>query len=619
MSFKFIADTFSVARDSEHFLQLKTLKKPGTDDQVWVAIEIVGDSKYSRATAQSVIDTMEDVFFEQSELGVYERFEQALKEVNIILGSLREKRKKSFGQINAIIAVLSGNELHLTQSNSAEAYLIRNNKFSMISEGLGSRSEDLFVNIASGELMTDDKLIFSTARLLRLATHSQIVQLFADGVAEAIEAIRELTINDESLSMGVVTLHAKMTQKAMPEILSRGNNKYLLKLKQLIKIASDFVIEKTEKHKASLNGANTKKILIAIGAAALVLIISVSFLVQNQRNSAIREEYKTKIQNLYQDITTANTKNYANDSASANAILDKVDKEARSILETNYFRPEALALLDKLQETRDSINNTNRVKKMAPYIDLSTKSPDVKAQGLLSLNDNLFAYEYNKIYQIILDQVLDPKTIDGTEVVVAGTAMEDQSVLVFLTQSGRVIEYDKGQVGFANTEDQAWKSGVAIAAYGKYIYILNPGDNQIYKYARLRSKYSNAATYNDDADIKDAIAMTIDGDVYVLKKGGTIIRLNKGKQQPFKVDNLAVDISTSTKVFTSSELDNLYILDPTNKRVVIVTKPKGGSLTSKYYGQVVFPELENIQDIYVDKGEAKLYVLTDKEVYKIDI
>ena len=83
MSFKFIADTFSVARDSDHFIQLKTLKKPRTDDQVWLSTEIIGDSKYARATSQSIIDTMEDVFFDNFELTVYERFEQALKEVNI--------------------------------------------------------------------------------------------------------------------------------------------------------------------------------------------------------------------------------------------------------------------------------------------------------------------------------------------------------------------------------------------------------------------------------------------------------------------------------------------------------------------------------------------------------
>jgi len=140
---------------------------------------------------------------------------------------------------------------------------------------------------------------------------------------------------------------------------------------------------------------------------------------------------------MNQDIHTANTKGYANDKETANAILDKVEREARDILASNYFRSEIMVLLDKIEETKDSINNITRVSDAKPYIDLSLKNPNIKALGLINLDDNFFAYEYNSLYEIILDQVLDPKTIDETEVVIAGTAMEDYDILVFLTQCGK--------------------------------------------------------------------------------------------------------------------------------------------------------------------------------------
>ncbi len=614
MAFKYIADTFSVARDSDHFIQLKTLKKPKNEDQIWLAIEIVGDSKYSRATTQSIIDTLEEVYFDNLEMTTYERFELALKEVNIIIKSLKEKRGTSFGHIDAIIAVFSGSELHLTQSNSAEAYLIRHNKLSMISEGLNSKTEDLFVNIASGEVMSDDKLIFSTARLLRLATHSQIVQLFNDGVAEAVESTRELTMNDEELSLGVIAIHTKLIQKAGAKLDSVREHKFLLKLKEWFGALSSRFGNKSPGTGSSMS---TKKILLAIAVAALILIISVGFLMQSRRDKAIREEYRTKLEGLHQELNVANTKGYANEKETANTILDKVDMEARAIIESNYFRAEALALLDKVQDTRDSINNTDRLKELAPYVDLTAKNPDVKSLGLVSMDDNFFVYEYNRLYEVILDQVLEPRAIDDTEVVVSATAMADQDVIVFLTQSGRVIEYENGQIKFANTDDEAWKSGVDVTAYGRNIYVLNPDDNQIYKYARLRSKYSSGSGYNADADLKGALSIAIDGDIYVLKEGGAIVRLFKGKQQQFKIEDLAVDISGSTQIYTSAELDNLYLLDPANKRVVIVTKTESG--LSRYYGQVVFEELDSIKGMYVEKNENKLHILTDKEIYKVDI
>lgn len=614
MSFKFITDTFSVARDSDHFLQIKTLKKPNTEDQVYMAIEIIGDSKYARATSQGIIDTIDEEFFVKSELNVYERFERALKEVNIIIKTLKEKRKKSFGQINAIIAVFSSNELHLTQCNSAEAYLIRNNKFSMISEGLGDKSDDLFANIASGELRSEDKLIFSTARLLRLATHSQIVQAFSEGVAEAVETMRELSMTDDALSIGVIAIYTKMIQKPNSKPEQIIQNKFWIEFKKIAGTAIDFLMEKMGKKES----VNKKNILIAIGAAIVILVLSISFLMNSQRDKAIREEYRLKIVDLYSQLQTANTKSYANNKEGANTILDKVEKDSRDILTANYFRAEALALLEKIQETRDTINNTNRLKKVSPYVDLSKKSSDVKAIGMLSLDDNLFVYEFNKLYKIILDQVLDPKSIDNTEVVFTGTAMEDQDVLVFLTKSGRVVEYDDGQIRFASTADQKWQTGVDIDSYGKNIYILSPVNNQIYKYSRLREKYSNGSEYNSDADLKDAISMTIDGNVYVLKKGGTIVKIYKSKQEAFKIENLAVSLSDATQIFTSQKLENLYVLDPKNKRVVILDKNKNG-LNARYYGQVVFDKLNNIRAISVSDDEKTLYILTDTEVYKTDI
>jgi len=256
---------------------------------------------------------------------------------------------------------------------------------------------------------------------------------------------------------------------------------------------------------------------------------------------------------------------------------------------------------------------------LAPYVDLKTKKPDAKAIGLVSLSDNLYAFGYNTLFEVILDQVMDPRTIDDTEIVIHAAAMEDQKVIAFLTQSGRVMEYDeKSQFHFANTEDTKWKGGVDIAAYGKNIYILSPDNNQIYKYSRLGSKYSAATEYNSDATLKDAISLSVEGDIYVLKKGGSITRIYKSKTQPFKIEDLAVELTDATRIFTSPELSNIYLLDPKNKRVVMITKPDSYG-TSKYYGQVVFDKLSDVQDFYVEKGEKKLYLMTSQEIYRTDI
>jgi len=614
MSFKILADTFSVARDSDHFIQLKTLKKPRIEDQAWLAFEIVGDTKFARSTVQSIIETVEEVYFDNLELDAYERFENTLKEINVIYKNLKQKRgAKSVGKISAIVAVFSGNELHLTQSNDAEAYLIRRGKLSLISEGLSGKSEDLFLNIASGELLPEDKIIFATSRLLRLATQSQIAQICSEGVTEALDSIRELVLADNELSIGVTCVNTKLPHRAVSGVGKKASP-YLEKIKEWFGAIGSFVTKKSGGRKPEWN-KNT--ILAAILVIALVLIISISFLMDGRRNEALREEYRLRIEAMNQDLHVANTKGYANDKETANAILDKVEREARDILVSDYFRSEALALLDKIQETRDSINNIKRISEAKLFVDLSQKRETVEALGITNLDDNFFAYEYNALYEIILDQILDPKTIDETEVVMAGAAMEDYGVLVFLTQSGRIIEYEEGQFNFANTEDESWKPGVDIAAYGKYIYLLSPSANQIYKYGRLRSKYSGATEYNLDADLKGAISIAIDGNIYVLKEGGEILKLFKGNVQSFEIEDLAVDISEATQIFTSPELDGLYILDSVNNRVIIVEKEVGAG--GRYQGQMFFEDIDEIQGIYIEKNEDRMYMLTKKRIYEVEI
>jgi len=615
MSYKNIADTFSITQDTDHFVYIKTLKKPRTDDQIWLAIEIIGSPKYAKSTAQNIIDTLEEVYYEKSNLDAYEQFEKSLKEVNIIINNIKEKRgEKAFGKINAIIALFSGEDLLLTQCNQAEAYLIRKGKLSMISEGLSGRSKDLFVNIANGEMLPQDKIIFATSRLLRLATHSQVVQIFSDGVTEAVDAIREMVLSESELSMGVACIHIKLMNHGRVHASVNKFAPYIEFAQKWMNTALDFISKKTGKKKLNVD---KNHILMAIAAVVILLVISVSFLSDGKRNSALRQEYKIRIEAMNQDLHIANTKGYANDKETANAILEKVETEAREILDSEYFRSEVLTLLEKIQDTKDSINNTKRFDNKTPYIDLSVKKEDTQALGLMSADNKFFAYEYDTLHEIILDQVLEPKTIDNTEIVIAGTPLEDFGQLVFLTQSGRIIEYGDGQFQFMSTDDENWMPGVDITAYGKYIYLLSPAKNQIYKYTRLRSKYSNGSEYNLDANLKNALSFAIDGNIYILKKGGEIIKLYKSKQERFEVEDMGADISKATKIFTTTELDNLYVLDPVNRKVVKIRKTISG--LSRYEGQYIFEDIEGIKDIYVDKNEDNLYLLTDQAIFQIQI
>lgn len=616
MSLKILADTFSITRDSSHLVILKTIKKPRSEDQVWLTMELVDFGKFGRAAGQKIIETIEEVFFESADKP-YERFENTLKEINLILKKVQEKKGATSPlEVNAIIAVLSGTHLYLTQSRKAEAYLIRGGKCSLISDEVNSKSSDTFASIASGDLRDNDKVVLSTQRLLRFFTNSQLAQTFGNGITESLDMVKERVLDDKDMSVGVSCIHTKIHSPSTPGTREKriGTGTLFVKTKASLQTLRNFVLAKLGRKQTEFNQSTILAILVAV---VILLVVSVSVLMDGSHNRALREEYRLKIESLNQDLHTATTKGYSNDKESANAILDKVERESRGILETNYFRTEALSLLDKVQETRDSVNNTMRVKDIVPLADLSAKNPAVAALGFLNLDEHFYAFEYNRLYEVILDKVLDPKPIDDKEVVTAGAVIDDRGLLVFLTQSGRVIEYENGTFSFPSTEDASWQGGSDITAYGKNIYLLNPAKNQIYKYTRLRANYSAANEYNLDADLKGALSFTIDGSIYVLKQGGEIVKIFKGNKKDFSIDNLAVDLAGATQIYTSTELANIYVLDPANKRVVVIRKDKNG--VAVYHRQIVLETLPEARRIYVNDAENKLYVLTGSKIYGIDL
>jgi len=617
MSFKLLADTFSISRDPHHFVQLKTLKNPHSKDEIWAAFKIEGEPKYARSTMQSLLDTLDEVFFDSDEADAYNRFEDALKEVNVTYKNIKEKRgATAIGDISAIVAIFSGGQLHLTQSRDAEAYLVRKGKLSMISDGLSSRSKDLFVNIASGELMPEDKIVFATSRLLRMATHSQLAQMCSEGVIEALDSLRELSLSDSELSIGITCIHTKLNHRATG--VNRGektSSKALLWLQSGWNKAINILDEKTKGKKLPMDKSN---ILIGILGLILLLILSVIFLLNTRHDKQLQEEYKVRVEEIRQDINSANTKGYANDRTTANNLLNQAEEDAEEILASGYLEGEINGLIEKIQNTRDSINNAKRIGFPDPLVDLSSKRETVEAIGVLELDEKIIAYEYNALYPIVVNEALDPKTIDDREVVKDATVMADQNSIVFLTESNQIIEYVDEGFKPMNTEDEIWKSGVDIASYGNFVYMLSPDENQIYKYTRLRSGYSGSSEYSLDANLEGTISLAIDGSVYVLREGGDIIKIFKGEQQDYKIEGLGVDMTSSTEIFTLPEHENLYVFDPVNQRIVVVEK-ETSTQNALYKEQIYFDELPEIQSFYVDTEEDKLYLVSKKEVYEVDI
>lgn len=596
------------------------------------------------ALLNHITQTLRDAYYGSSRRDAFERFEEALREVNAIIAREASKRETgSLGRVSACVAVLQGKVIHFAVTGSAAVYIQRSGKFSLISspaEGEIVSSEDTFLDIASGELLTEDLVLLSTSNILEFAGKQDVKDVLADhqtmerNARELKSLLRDAGMESFSLiivSMGEVTAQQVMDAREVrhvekPKGADIGSvfKKHAAKAWGLSKGIISTVGKKAVstftrvKPKVAIPQKNPYVFYGIIGAIGLLTIFFVVRFFMNLE-SAKEEQYNKIFRDIETNLQIAEQRNQIGETEDARKFLDSAETQLKEIMEQPYYRQKATALLDTINEYRDQFDGITRVS--APYVvaNLAAVAPGIQPIGLINTKDDKkYVFEYNKLYETILDKVQEGLQIDEEDPVLSGWEFEDTNALVFIGKSGQVIEYKDGAFTRMSTDDPKWHQGVEVKTFSRFVYILDPVEGNIWKYPKVRSKYSTSVAYNTQTPIKDAVSFAIDGDVYVLMKDGTIKKFRKGEEQKFTVERLpSLALSNPTKIYTHPDIANLYVLDPQNNRVVVITKDRNGIAT--YSQQYIFTNITDLRDLYVDNVEKKLYVLTKDSIYGTDL
>lgn len=633
--------------------------------------EIPGDE-----IGDEIFEVMKNYFFHGLERSAGDRFEDSLKEVNAVVSKKEEELGVKFiPNMHVIVAAVWGDELYLSQHGEAEAYLGRRRYVSTISEGLSDpkNKEELFSNIASGELTPGDYLICCSSRLVRHITKTDLGKLIADesdlkGALSSVNDAVSVDLMDRMNILGILVgerieedvveegpVGAGGMREKMSGVLPKIGDALKLHLGKLVpervgKIEgvedhSEEVREKTKEiledeptPKESLKEVTEKapanewmkilqewrelkrdKILIALVLVVVILIVGI-YLVRNQgRKQQLIGDLENSLATVELNINTAKTTG-AYDKESAKALLDEAEEIALEVLNSGYLRGKASEYLGDIESQRDLLDNVVRVDEPTVFADFSINNPGMNALGIVPFGDSLYVYEYNQLYRVVLGDIQEPMLIDPDEVVMDAAYFEEDESILFLTKSNRVIEYKDEQFSFVDTDDGAWHSAVDLEIYNNRIYLLDPDLGQIWRYYQQRSGYSGADAYVVDAtiDISDGLSFAIDGFVYVLKDDGELLKLSSGEDSEYTIKNTPTsDLSGTTKIYTEFEMFQVFVLDAAGSRVLMFNKDsRTGNLV--YSSQYVLETDEELNDIYADKEVSRLYVVGETKVYEVN-
>lgn len=237
-------------------------------------------------------------------------------------------------------------------------------------------------------------------------------------------------------------------------------------------------------------------------------------------------------------------------------------------------------------------------------------------------------------------------------VLAGGMAMSDGKLYILDSQGSRVIEVnlskgsgnvvgggvtggrliagypgkvlvlsEKGllQLGISDPKvkvDNAWRNVVGMKLFGGNIYLLDSGSGEIWRYGVSGDGYGNKQGWLADNEnrgvIEAASGMAIDGSIWIVGSSG-IDKYTRGVKDAYEITDLESLWGGGAKIYTSDEVENLYILDPGNSRVVVLGKD------GKYKRQFVSELWKGAVDLVADEKEGKMFVLGSDKVWAVKL
>lgn len=142
--------------------------------------EIAEKSEDSTYIVNFLASVAKKEYFNNGRRGSIESFETSLHKINLALAELVKNGNIAWlGRLHGAIGVLEKNNLHFSVTGDAKIFLFRNGNLSEISEGIASTESSAhpiktFIEISSGRLLTNDKIIFTSPELCELLTVEDI-------------------------------------------------------------------------------------------------------------------------------------------------------------------------------------------------------------------------------------------------------------------------------------------------------------------------------------------------------------------------------------------------------------------------------------------------------------
>ena len=150
-----------------------------------------------------------------------------------------------------------------------------------------------------------------------------------------------------------------------------------------------------------------------------------------------------------------------------------------------------------------------------------------------------------------------------------------------------------------------WTSVAAISAFDGNFYVLDPLGSQVHRYFPAATGFDSepGPALSGQPDLEDAVAMALNGDIFILRRDGQILRFQTGVNLGFSLAGIDRSLKGPSAISVAPNTDEIYITDAGNKRIVIAT------LDGIFLRQLVSADFTDLRATAVDASGTNLYVI----------
>lgn len=342
-----------------------------------------------------------------------------------------------------------------------------------------------------------------------------------------------------------------------------------------------------------------------------------------------RKESQTQQAEIEKTLTTVETKIneakaallYDNEEGSRELLVEAGDL-LETVPNTKNWLEEKDTKQSAIDEQYKAIAHVKTIENPEEITNFSSLDSAQAIGKIFSLEENIYAFNATneQIYSLTLGDKNLETVYDSTQ----GTsikAIDDLTTnrLVSVANGNIINQFDILTNELTPLEiDLSGINGsiVDINSFSNRLYALVPQDQQIYRHTANNGNYASGENWLAPGmeRISQAVSMAIDGSVYLLFTDGKVEKYSAGqKDNDFSVSSLEPSLENATKLYTDETLDNLYILDPNNKRLVVFTK--NGKLVQQYFSE----KFSSLTDFTIDEQNKTAHLINGTQLYRIDL